>query len=316
MSLADCNAQAYFLVGPTAAGKTTVAQHLAESMGADILSADSMLVYRGMDIGTAKPTTVERSRVRYWGLDLVDPAETFSVARFVKEARHCFESARERGAPVIVAGGTGLYIKALLDGLDELPDPSPEVRARWQSVLERDGVEGLRSALAAKNTAWLQALADPSNSRRLMRALELVESGFPQPPRSWGSRSRESLVTGIEVPRELLIKRIEQRVHVMYSAGLLEETRLLLARYGALSGSAAGAIGYAEAISCLAGTLTQADAIRLTIQRTRQLAKRQMTWFRHQINVSWVPMAGSDWESVATRVALDWKQHGPQAVIC
>ncbi|MEI8139829.1 MAG: tRNA (adenosine(37)-N6)-dimethylallyltransferase MiaA [bacterium] len=310
------HAQAYFLVGPTAAGKTAVAQRLAESMGADILSADSMLVYRGMDIGTAKPSPAERSRVRYWGLDLVEPSGSFSVARFIREARHCFESALERGVPVIIAGGTGLYIKALLNGLDELPNPSPDVRARWQLIFERDGIGGLQSALAERNPAWFQGLADPANSRRLMRALELIESGFFEPPRSWGNRARESVVTGIDVPREILVKRIERRVQQMYAAGLLEETRALMARYGSLSGTAAGAIGYAEATSCLQGMLPQGAAMQLTIQRTRQLAKRQMTWFRHQINVSWITMKDTDFESATALVAADWQQHGPQSVIC
>ncbi len=316
MSSGGLNYQAYFLVGPTAAGKTTVAQRLAESMGADILSADSMLVYRGMNIGTAKPSMEERGRIRYWGLDLVEPTELFSVARFVQEARQCFESARERHIPVIIAGGTGLYIKALLDGLDELPDPAPEIRAKWQAVLEHDGVEGLQKALADRNPVWLQALADPANSRRLMRALELIESGFVEPPRSWGNRSRDAWVTGIEVPREVLVKRIELRVHQMYVAGLLEETRALFADRGMLSGTAAGAIGYAEALGCIKGTLSQADAIQLTLQRTRQLSKRQMTWFRHQMNVSWVSMMTADDEDVASRVSADWKIHGAQNVIC
>ncbi len=316
MSSAVCQAQAYFLVGPTAAGKTAVAQRLAESMGADILSADSMLVYRGMNIGTAKPSLAERGRVRYWGLDLVEPSESFSVARFIPEVRRCFDSAQARNVPVIVAGGTGLYIKALLDGLDELPDPTPELRMKWQAVFQQEGVEGLRRALAARNPAWLQGLADPFNSRRLMRALELIESGFLEPPQSWGQRARVSSVTGIEVPRDILVKRIEKRVYQMYAAGLLAETQELMARYGMLSGTAAGAIGYAEAISCQQGLLSQAAAIQLTIQRTRQLAKRQMTWFRHQLTVSWIAMMGEDVESVVARVAADWKQHGPQTVIC
>lgn len=316
MSPSVCNAQACFLVGPTATGKTSVAQRLAESTGADILSADSMLVYQGMNIGTAKPSLAERGRVRYWGLDLVEPTETFSVARFIAEARRCFESARERSVSVIIAGGTGLYVKALLDGLDDLPHPSPEVRARWQAVLEQEGLEGLRRALAARNPAWLQSLSDPSNSRRLMRALELIESGFSEPPQSWGKRSREAWVTGLEVPRDVLIQRIERRVHEMYAAGLLDETQALMARYGALSETAAGAIGYAEALSCLKGTLSRAAAIQLTIQRTRQLAKRQMTWFRHQMRVSWIPAGGIDLDVLVAKVSEDWTQHGPQAVVC
>lgn len=310
------DSHAYFLVGPTAAGKTMVAQRLAESMGADILSADSMLVYRGMDIGTAKPSAMERRQVRYWGLDLVEPSESFSVARFLQEARSCFESAHARGVPVIIAGGTGLYIKALLNGLDELPDPSPDVRARWQSVLEKEGLEGLRAALLARNPLWLQGMADPFNSRRLLRALELVESGFPEPPQSWGSRGRESRVTGLEVARTELVNRIELRVHQMYSAGLLDETQALMARYGTLSATASGAIGYAEAMNCLLGNLSRTGAMQRTMQRTRQLAKRQMTWFRHQLKVSWVPMSNSDLSATAARVAADWKQCGPQPVYC
>ena len=317
MNPASCHAQAFFLVGPTAAGKTTVAQRLAEMMDADILSADSMLVYRDMTIGTAKPSPQERGRVRYWGLDLVSPSDPFSVARFIPEARRCFESARDRGVPVIIAGGTGLYIKALLNGLDDLPDPLPEVRARWQAVLDQEGTEGLRRALATRNPAWLQGLADPSNSRRLLRALELIESGFSNPPRSWDNRvSNPACVTGLAVPRELLVKRIEERVYKMYEDGLLEETRALMDRHGALSGTAAGAIGYAEALRCLQGELTREVAIQLTIQRTRQLAKRQMTWFRHQLNVSWVSMTGSDFTSVAAEVSADWQRHGAQPVVC
>lgn len=305
---------AYFLVGPTAAGKTAVAQQLAESMGADILSADSMLVYRGMNIGTAKPSGAERGRVRYWGIDLVAPDQSFSVARFIGESRLCLESVRQRGVPLIIVGGTGLYIKALLNGLDDLPDPLPEVRARWQGVWEREGVEGLRAALLARNPSWLMALADPSNGRRLMRALELSESGYVEPPQSWGVRARDGLVTGIQVQRDELGKRIERRVHDMYAAGLLEETKALLAKYGHLSGTASGAIGYAEAMDCLRGKLARPDAIQRTIQRTRQLAKRQMTWFRHQVRVSWIPFAGSDIDSLAKQVAGDWQQHGPQEV--
>jgi tRNA dimethylallyltransferase len=218
--------------------------------------------------------------------------------------------------PVIIAGGTGLYIKALLEGLDELPDPAPEIRLKWQSVYRQEGVEGLRTALAARNPVWLSRLADPNNSRRLVRALELIDSGFTEPPSSWEGRSRKAWITGIDVPRAALVKRIEQRVYQMYAAGLLEETRSLIERYGALSVTAAGAIGYAEAITCWQGSLSQETAIQLTIQRTRQLAKRQMTWFRHQLTVSWIPMDGDDVDSVVTRVAADWQQHGPQFLAC
>ena len=305
--------RAFFLVGPTATGKTAVAQRLAEQRHAEILSADSMLVYRGMDIGTAKPTLAERNGIRYWGVDVVAPPDSFNVARFLEEARRCFESATASGNPVIVVGGTGLYIKALLEGLDELPD---EGRKKWQALFEREGVEGRRYALERKAPDWLAALPDQSNSRRLIRALELVEAGRQTPPRSWKGRGTTAVPTGLAMAREVLVARIEARVKAMYDRGLLGEVQSLLDRGWDPLGSAAQAIGYAEAIACLGGTLTRAEAMRLTAQRTRQLAKRQMTWFRHQANVSWVPVEASlSLDEIVAKVSADWNRHGPQAVM-
>ena len=309
--------RAYFLVGPTATGKTAVAQYLAEQRQAEILSADSMLVYRGMDLGTAKPTPAERQRVRYWGIDVVDPVESFNVARFLNEARRCFESAAAGGRPVIVAGGTGLYIKALLTGLDELPDVAPGVRAKWQEVFEREGVAGLRHALEARSPEWIAALpeSDHANSRRLIRALELLDMGRTTPPRSWAARMSVTPITGLEIPRDRLVARIETRVREMYAAGLLEEVRSLLEGPWDPAGTAAQAIGYAEAIACIRGEVAEAKAIQLTIQRTRQLAKRQMTWFRHQTNVSWIHIEPSlSLDEMAARVSTEWDASGPVAV--
>ncbi len=308
---------AYFLVGPTATGKTAVAQYLAEQRQAEILSADSMLVYRGMDLGTAKPTPADRQRVRYWGIDVVDPVESFNVARFLGEARRCFESAAAGGRPVIVVGGTGLYIRALLTGLDELPDVQPGVRAKWQAVYESEGLAGLRSALDARSPEWIAALpvSDHANSRRLIRALELLDMGCVIPPRSQAARMPAMPITGLEISRDALVARIEARVREMYTAGLLEEVRSLLAGSWDPAGTAARAIGYAEASACIRGEVTEKEAMRLTVQRTRQLAKRQMTWFRHQAKVSWIHVEPSlSLDEISAKVAAEWDARGPVAV--
>jgi len=306
--------RAYFLVGPTAAGKTAVAQVLAERRNAVILSADSMLVYRGMDVGTAKPTPAERGGVKYWGIDVVAPTESFTTALFIDEARRCFEAAAVTGCEVIVVGGTGLYVRALLDGLEPLPRVDDAVRARWQSVLERQGVPGLQEALKERNPGWLDSLADPLNSRRLIRALELSDAGCVTPPSSWKKGGGGHVVTGLDWAREPLAKRIAVRVREMYARGLREEVEGLV-KAGGLSATAAQAIGYAEALAWIKGQLAAGEAAALTVTRTRQLAKRQMTWFKHQLSVSWIPVTEMDTvEAIADRVAMDWNHHGPQAV--
>lgn len=311
----DSSPRAHFLVGPTAAGKTAVAHRLAEQWGADILSADSMLVYRGMDIGTAKPTADERRRVHYWGVDVVDPSESYSVAAFLQEARQCFRASAARGTAVIVVGGTGLYIKALLEGLDDTPAGRPERRRYWQGVLDREGVAGLQTALRGLNAAWLESLPDRSNGRRLIRALELVESGAETPPQSWRKAQPCAPITGLELERSLLQERIAERVRAMYAGGLLKEADSLLKGRWNPEGTAAQAIGYAEAIACLKGEMTRDVAMARTVARTRQLAKRQMTWFRHQASVRWIQVkSGMPVGEIAEKVSAEWNACGPLPV--
>ena len=304
---------AFVLTGPTAAGKTAVAQFLAEQYGADILSADAMLVYRGLDIGTAKPTAEERKRVTYYGLDLVPPSGTFSVAQFLEVAQQALASTRAADRPLIVVGGTGLYVKALLQGLDTLPQPSPAVRARWRQCLAREGVGALQQALRSRAPAWLEAMRDPANGRRLVRALELVDAGLVTPPASWARQGAKPAVVGLSVARALLEARIAARVDAMYEGGLLREVAALTASVPfAMWGTAAQAVGYAEAVACLAGQVTEPQARERTLIRTRQLAKRQMTWFRHQFEVSWVECCqGEATASIAARVWALWQVQGP-----
>ncbi|HOW97866.1 MAG TPA: tRNA (adenosine(37)-N6)-dimethylallyltransferase MiaA [Kiritimatiellia bacterium] len=297
---------AWFLVGPTAAGKSAVAQYLAEREGLDILSADSMLVYRGMDVGTDKPTADERSRVRYWGLDLVEPAEPFSVGRFLEAAREAFRAAAAR---VIVAGGTGLYVKGLVEGLDAAPPADPDLRKRLSEL----DVAGLQEELRRRDPARLESLADPRNPRRLIRAIELAECGARgvRPAREPGAP-----LVGLKPEPARWRARIAERVTRMFEGGLLDEARRLRERGDALSGTARHAIGYAEAFAALDGTLTVGQAREQAVRRTWQLARRQMTWFRHQVRVEWIDHDFSEPVArLADRVWAAWRKHGPNPVI-
>jgi len=307
---------AHILAGATATGKSAVAQCLAEQMGAAILSADSMLVYQGMDIGTAKPTAEARGTVPYYGLDLVTPAEPFSTGRWLTAAAHCTET------NLIAVGGTGLYIKALTDGIGGAA-AAPDARAAWQRVFEQEGLQGLQDALRKKSPGAFAALPDPSNPRRLIRALEhLGASGTL--PQHWKPelltpnselRTSPSPIIVLTLPREQLHRRIVRRVEQMFASGLPEEALALREAYPAWSATAAKAIGYEEACAMLDGTLTREQAIERTVIRTRQLAKRQETWFRHQANAVWLDIAEHETTAdTARRVSQLWRQHGPTTI--
>ena len=301
----------FFLVGPTATGKSAVAQWIAEQHGYDILSADSMLVYEGMDIGTAKPSPKERERVDYYGVDLVQPDRPFSLGDFLRHATETLGRQAGGNKSTIVVGGTGLYVKGLLHGLDATTPSDPESRAKWETVLADEGVAGLRAALKRLSPAWLESMSDPSNPRRLVRALELASSGISGPPRDWNAKCPPSPIPGFMMPPEQLNRRIEERVRGMYADGLLDEAAALLERYGRLSQTAAQAIGYAEAFDVLSERCTQDEAIQRTVIRTRRLAKRQRTWFRHQLDVAWIDVEQTaSVEHIAKRVLEHWRHYG------
>lgn len=297
---------AWFLVGPTAAGKSAVAQHLAERESLDILSADSMLVYRGMDIGTDKPSAEDRRRVRYWGLDLAAPDESFSAGRFLAAARQAFQ---EAAGGLIVAGGTGLYVKCLVEGLDAAPPADPELRRRLSEL----DVAGLQEELRRRDPARLEALADPRNPRRLIRAIELAETSA-HPSRL--ARPSGPPMVGLRPQAAPWRAKIGERVRKMFDGGLLEEARRLHERHSALSATARHAIGYAEAFAVLDGTLTVGQAREQVVHRTWQLARRQMTWFRHQVRVEWIDHDFSEPVArLADRVWAAWRKHGPNPVV-
>jgi tRNA dimethylallyltransferase len=304
---------AFFLVGPTAAGKSAVAQHLAETGGLDIISADSMMVYRGLDIGTAKPSPADRAKVRYWCMDVVRPGDRFSVGDFRRLAEAALSDIAAHGRRVIVVGGTGLFIKSLTDGLRPLPASNPERCAYWERVLAAEGPDRLLQILRAKSPALLDSLRDPRNPRRLIRALELAERGVTRSDVSW--RRPSPRVIGLALPMDVLTTRIRSRVVEMYRRGLLDEARRLMQEGLQTSPTALQAIGYAEAIACLRGECSREDAMERTILRTRQLAKRQFTWFRHQANVKWVEVAAdTPVTEAAARVKELWNACGPTPI--
>ncbi|MEI7851123.1 MAG: tRNA (adenosine(37)-N6)-dimethylallyltransferase MiaA [Kiritimatiellales bacterium] len=289
------NPSAFVLVGPTASGKSAVAQWIAEQTGATIISADSMNIYCGMNIGTAKPSPEERFRVKTFGIDLAEPTDPFSVGDWLNAVKPAFQTLE----PPIVTGGTGLYVKCLLQGLDDLPTADEALRERTEKM---PLAELQAEARLAAPEAY-EALADKENPRRLIRLLEGKKSSD-----SW--KTEMPVVIGLHVERDTLNRRIAERVEKMYAGGLLEEARGLLGLK--LSSTAQHAIGYAEAFAVLRGEMTEAQAKEKTVVRTRQLSKRQMTWFRHQLKVEWIETAAfPNLGQLADKVYNVWKESGP-----
>ena len=276
------------ILGPTASGKSELALAIAQRAGAEILSVDSMQIYRSMDIGTAKPTPEQRRQVVHHGLDLVEPTESFTVARFVEMADAVIADAGKRGVRLIATGGTPLYYKALFEGLFAGPSADSAVRDRLRSLPN----EELHRRLAAVDPQAAQRI-HLRDAKRLIRALEVHElTGQPisQLQSQWQSAAprHPAVWVGLAWDRQILNRRINARVKSMIESGWLEEARLLLARHGRLSPTAAEATGYHELFNHLAGYTTLEDAIEQIKIATRQLARRQMKWFRRFPGVTWL----------------------------
>ena len=302
--------RAYILAGATATGKSAAAQLLAEQNGLPVISADAMLVYRGMDIGTAKPTAAERARVHYSGLDIVTPAEPFSTGLWLDSVRAALASLPPETTPVI-CGGTGLYLKALLSGLDA-PASDPAARAKYEALFASGGLAALQDELRARAPERYAAI-DSSNPRRLTRALEQLDAPAPQAPRlNPAPETRHPGAIILTRPRAELHARIAGRVKAMFAAGLEAEISALRRVYPVWSATASKAIGYAETLELLDGRLGRADAVERIAARTRQLAKRQETWFRHQLDGTWLEVpANESPEATARRLQELWNEHGP-----
>ena len=274
------------ILGPTASGKSALAEELARRTQAEILSVDSMQVYRGMDIGTAKPNSYERAKVKYHLIDPVDPNEHFTVARFVELADDVIAKST---APLIATGGTPLYYKALFEGLFDGPQADAAVRDRL-SLLPNDQLHARLQAVDPPAAARIHQ----NDSRRMIRALEVFElTGKPitsfQTDWAAPSTRHPARFFGLLWEKEAINRRINARVKAMITAGWVEETRQLLEKYGELSMTAAEATGYRELIAHVRGQMSLDDAIEQIKIATRQLARKQMKWFKRFSNVRWLP---------------------------
>lgn len=290
MSEGDATAVPFLaLVGPTASGKTEVALEVADALGAEILSTDSMLVYRGMDIGTAKPTVEQRARVPHHLIDLVAPSEAFSVAAFQAAARSAADDVRRRGTRPLLVGGSGLYLRSVVDDLG-FPGTEADVRDTLELEAAALGGERMHGRLAGIDPA-AAAKIEPANVRRTVRALEVAAitgTPFSTYATAWESFPPGRVrAAGIRLAPEVLSSRVEDRVHRMLGAGWLAEVeRLVAAGFGGWLTSTQ-AIGYAELARHLGGEIGLDDAVRRTVKRTRHLARRQMAWFRRDPRIRW-----------------------------
>ncbi|GAA4960402.1 tRNA (adenosine(37)-N6)-dimethylallyltransferase MiaA [Yinghuangia aomiensis] len=276
------------VVGPTAAGKSELGVALARALGGDVVNTDSMQLYRGMDIGTAKLTVAERGGVPHHLLDVWDVTRTASVAEYQHDARAVVDDLLAAGRTPVLVGGSGLYVRAVVDDL-EFPGTDPDVRARLERELEADGTGPLHARLASLDPAAAAAIL-PSNGRRIVRALEVIEiTGRPFTATLPGPVPVYDCVQiGVDVPRPVLDTRIDARVERMWRDGLVDEVRTL-EKQGLRDGlTASRALGYAQVLKQLTGELGEADAKQETARATRRFARRQDTWFRRDTRVRWL----------------------------
>ncbi|MFY9916575.1 MAG: tRNA (adenosine(37)-N6)-dimethylallyltransferase MiaA [Nocardioidaceae bacterium] len=283
------------VVGPTAAGKSDLAVDLALELGGEVVNGDSMQLYRGMDIGTAKLTPAERRGVPHHLLDRLDVAEPATVAEFQGWARRAIEDSRVRGRLPVLVGGSALYLRAVLDQFD-FPGADPDVRARLESELAAVGAPAMHERLRSVDAAAAEVIL-PGNGRRIVRALEVLEiTGRPFQARLPDHRYAFDRVVqiGIDVPREVLDERIERRVGQMWDAGLVDEVRRLESQGLREGRTASRALGYAQVLRFLAGECSEAEARDDTVRGTRKFARRQDTWFRRDPRISWLPYDAAD----------------------
>jgi tRNA dimethylallyltransferase len=278
------------VVGATAAGKTSLSLDLAERLDGEIVNTDAMAVYRGMDIGTAKPPEAERRRIPHHLLDLLDVTEPLTVAEFQGWARAAIEDARSRGRTPVLVGGSALYTRAVLDRFD-FPGTDPDVRRGLEAELVDAGPAELHRRLAETDPEAAARIL-PENGRRIVRALEVIAiTGRPYgaslPEHTYVDRATVQI--GVDIDRPTLDPRIEQRVRAMFDEGFVDEVRRLLDRGLAEGRTARTAIGYREVASYLSGELTLEEAVEATTNATRRFSRRQDGWFRKDPRVVWVP---------------------------
>ena len=280
------------VVGPTASGKTALAVELARSFNGEVISCDSMQIYRRMDIGTAKPTTEEMQGIPHHMIDICEPDEPFSVSRYCEMATPILEDILARGKTAVIAGGTGLYVDSLIRGNDFAPFPSTGCRERLEERAKTEGIEALMAELRAVDPESLER--SQNNPRRIIRALEVwQETGETLTAHNLRTQAipdrYHPLWIGLDyVNRQDLYDRIDLRVELMVRDGLLEEIRQILGSGIPETATAMQAIGYKEFVDAMAGRSTVGDAIAQVQQSSRRYAKRQLTWFKRNRNIHWL----------------------------
>ncbi len=314
--MAEQGREAIAIVGATATGKTALAVHVARLVGGEIVSVDSRQAYRGLDIGTAKPTPAERAAVPHHGLDVVSPDERYSAGAFARDARRAVGDIRSRGNAPILVGGTGFFLRALTTPLFAEPPLPPDVRRRLGARLERLPASERRRWLERLDPGAAATLATAGGRQRVLRALEVVL--LTGRPLAWWHRNAPPLEPPLrplafllELPREALYRRIDERVHRMFEAGWLEEVRALLDGGWTADAPAFSAAGYRHLAAHLRGEMDLAAAIESIQRETRNYARRQITWFRHQLPDDVVRLdATRPVEEAARKVAQRWEEEG------
>jgi tRNA dimethylallyltransferase len=296
------------VAGPTGVGKTAAAVALAARVPIEVVSADSRQVYRGMDVATGKPTREERAAVRHHLIDILEPDEPFDAARFASAARSAIAEIHARGRLPAVVGGTGLYIRALLRGLDPAVPADPEYRRELTAIAEREGRPALHARLAATAPALARRL-HPHDHVRVIRALERVRGGAAGAQTRWAEPGGDWSVVyvGLTMDRAALAARLKVRAARMVDAGLEDEVRALLARGYDASLRAMSPIGYREFVRVVRGELARAEALRLMQRDTVRYAKRQMRWFAREPGIEWIDVdvaGGADAVAVAVQARV------------
>jgi tRNA dimethylallyltransferase len=296
------------ILGPTGSGKTALSLALGERFGGEIVSCDSVAVYRGMELGTAKPSAAERARLPHHLIDVADPDQPFTAGQYSREARLALQQIAARGRLPIVTGGTGLYLRALTEGLFAGPSRQEGLRQRLRRSHERHGTGWLHRLLSRLDPASA-ARIHANDTPKLIRAIEVCLTGRQPLSQVLGDAAlaRDPLSgfrllrIGLNPPRPALYDRLNRRAAAMFSAGLVEETRSLLARYGPVK--TLDSLGYSQALAVLAGTLSEEAAIAAAQQGHRNYAKRQLTWFRREPEVHWITDFGDQPETL--RIATE-----------
>jgi len=292
------------ICGATATGKSDIAIEVAQAIGAEIINADSMQLYRGMDIGTAKLPEGERGGIPHHLLDVLDVNQDSTVAWYQEQARSMITDIHARGKDAVIVGGTGLYIKAILDDLN-FPDTDPEVRAKLEAEAEEFGSASLFTRLEELDPAAALAI-DRANTRRIIRALEVIEiTGQPftaNLPREDSSRYPDALQFGLVMDREHLRERIDLRVDRMWEAGFVAEVDHLIEKGIRDGATAQRALGYAQLIAMRDGTMSEEEAKEDTKRASRQYARRQETWFSRDVRIQWVAQHQPRLETILQKI--------------